>query len=245
MDIPVNFLTVATQFVDASCVAWPSDPLLPLASVTLKKLEPQIALDLFETTFGSLVNSLAKKDVEALYKVGSHEALTALCIKEKYDGANEATREVLCSYIGNMCKIVSMKRLYKHIPNGVLGAVTDAAQKLKTRLDSGTLDVSTLNPYDIGKEVMDKFNPNELESMMKDFMKNEEAMETVMTQMSAMMNGPGGAKLSEQMATAFANGMPGGGIPGMDGLNMEQMLASMTGSMTGPKDLSSKLPDMD
>ena len=235
MDIPVNFLTIAVQFVDASCVAWPADPLLPLASVTLKKLEPQIALDLFESNFGTLVNALAKKDEQALFTVGDHEALKALCVREKYEGANEATREVLWTYIGNLCKIISMKRLYKHIPSGVLGAVTDAAHNLKSRLDSGSIDVGSLNPYEIGKEVMEKFNPNELEHMMKDFMKNEEAMETVMTQMSAMMNGPAGAKLSEQMTAAFASSGLGGGAggdlgslaSGLGGLDLEQMLKSM------------------
>jgi hypothetical protein len=201
--------------------------------VTLKKLEPQVALDLFESTFGSLVNALAKKDEKALFTAGEHEALQALCVREKYEGANEATRDVLWTYIGNLCKIISMKRLYKHIPSGVLGAVTDAAHSLKSRLDSGSIDVSSLNPYEIGKEVMEKFNPNELEHMMKDFMKNEEAMETVMTQMSAMMNGPAGAKLSEQMTQAFANGGLGGdlaglaGEGGLGGLNLEQMLKSM------------------
>ena len=76
------------------------------------------------------------------------------------------------------------------IPTRVLGAVNDAAVALKAELDTG-LDASTVNPFELGQKVMSKFAPEDIEAMMKDMMRDPEAMNAMMSQMTSMM-GSGG-----------------------------------------------------
>jgi hypothetical protein len=187
------FHEVTKQLIEASIAAWPEDQLLPIALAQWSLLDPSESLKLFETHFGHLANSLTQKDQNALFEAGQDPALLALNIKEKYLSANESTQKTLWTYIGHMCRFGTMNKLYEYIPKNVMAAVTDAAHDLKTRLDSGELDTSSINPMDLGKSVMSKFKPEELESMMKSLMSNKDAMNTIMAQMSSVMESGNGS----------------------------------------------------
>jgi len=80
-----------------------------------------------------------------------------------------------------------MDKLYKHIPGNILASVTEAAESLKLQLDNGSVDPSNVNPFDLGKQVMAKFSTTEVETMMNDLMKNQDAMNVMMSQLSTMM----------------------------------------------------------
>lgn len=195
------FHEVTKQLIEASISAWPEDVLLPIALTQWSALEPADALAIFEKHVGPLANKLSQRDTEALFEVGQDPALAALCIKDKFTGANESTQSTLWTYIGHMCRFGTMNKLYSFIPTNVMTAVTDAAQELKSRMDSGDVDTKTINPMELGKSVMSKFKPEELDAMMKSLMASPDAMNTIMSQMNSIMEsgssfGSGGPDLS-------------------------------------------------
>jgi len=185
------FHEVTKQLIEASVAAWPEDLLLPIALSQWAQLSHTESLELFEKHLGHLSNRLAQRDPEALFEAGQDPALAALNIKEKFQGANESTQKTLWTYIGHMCRFGTMNKLYSFIPSTVMSAVTDAAQDLKSKLDSGEIDTTSINPMDLGKSVMSRFKPEELESMMKSLMSNQDAMNTIMAQMSSVMESGG------------------------------------------------------
>jgi hypothetical protein len=181
------FHEVTKQLIEASVAAWPEDILLPIALTQWSLLDPSQSLELFEKHLGHLSNRLAQRDEKALFEAGNDPALSALNIKDKFESANESTQATLWTYIGHMCRFGSMNKLYNFIPSNVMSAVTDAAHDLKSRLDSGELDTTKINPMELGQAVMSKFKPEELEAMMKSLMASPDAMNTIMSQMNSVM----------------------------------------------------------
>jgi hypothetical protein len=194
---------MSVQLIEASVSAWPEDALLPLALIAFKKIEPEQAFNLVVEHLGPYIDGLSKRDVDVLFKAASIGPLEALQIESKFSGANDSTRDTLWTYIGHICKYVTMSKLYKHIPENVLSAVTDAASGLKAKIDSGSIDLSSVNPFELGQEVMSTFPPQELERMMRQLTSNPETMSSIMSQMSSVL-GP-------SALSSVAGSMSGGG----------------------------------
>jgi hypothetical protein len=193
-DVQKAFHDYSVQFLKSSIETWPDDKFLPIALLKVEAMSPIEAITLFDTQFSELVPKLTLKDVNALYQVGQDENLLLLDIQGKYDGSNAATQETIWNYITHLCRFSAMFKLYKHIPNNVLGAVTEAAEALRDKIDAGTFDTKNINPFEIGKQVMSQFDPKELNSMMTNLMANPDVMNTMMSQMTSLM---GTAKASD------------------------------------------------
>lgn len=187
-----GFKDMTMQFIQACIGAWPEDPLLPIALVEFEKLDESTALALFQEHFDSYMEGLAKKDLETLWSLGEHPVLVGLNIKEKYTTSNASTQDTLWSYIGHLCRFSGLKSLYKFIPQNVIDGVTVAAQALKDDLESGRIDVKTVNPMELGQKVMSQFKPEEIESMMTKLTSDPKAMAIMMAQMTSMMESKGG-----------------------------------------------------
>ena len=185
------FHNVARQLIEASVAAWPTDALLPLALQTWDQLEPTRAVELFQAHFGPLLKRLGDRDETALFEASEHEALKAIDIRQKYETANESTRNTVWVYMGHMCRFATMKTLYQHVPSEILSAVSDAANDLKTKLDTGAVTAEGINPMELGQQLMSKFKPEDLERMMKSFMANPDAMNNLMATVSGLQ-GPNG-----------------------------------------------------
>lgn len=206
--VAIGFHEMAVQFVEASAAAWPEDPLLPIAVAQIKGVAPEVLIDAFATAFKDQLDGLSRRDPEALFAAGQHPGVAALDIRGKYESSNDNTKETLWTYMGHLCRFVSVLRLYKSMPTRILDAAQDTAKNLKQQLDSGVLTASAINPFELGQQVMAKFAPEDLESMMKDMMSNPEIINTVMSQM--------GSLLPPDAAAAAAAGVMPPGMPNLD-----------------------------
>ena len=182
---------MATQLIEASISAWPEDVLLQIALAEFKKLEPSRALELFHATFEDYLDGLSKKDEETLWRLSEHPLVAAINIKEKFSASSKSTQDTLWTYLGHLCRFSGMKSLYKFIPSNVLSSVNEAAQNLKRDLDSGKVDSKSVNPLELGQQVMSQFKPEEIEAMMKKITSDPKAMAIMMNQMSSAMEGGG------------------------------------------------------
>lgn len=216
-----SFHDVALQLLQASVAAWPEDPLLPIAVAQFQRLDHGTALEGFKEHFGRHVEGFRKRDTEALFEAAKDPLVAAVDIETKFRNSNANTQDTLWTYLGHLCRYVTMGDLYKYIPTPVMGAVTEAAEDLKKQLDAGSVDIMSINPFELGQQVMSRFKADELENMMTSMMTNPDAMNAMMTQMTSLL-GPGGG------------GLGGGGIPNMS----EFVTAAMGPNGTGT-DLSS------
>jgi hypothetical protein len=214
------FHETSIQFAEASVSAWPDDAYLPLALASLKSTkDAEALLDATAKAFGSKVDALARKDPQALFAVGRHEQLAILGIEAKYAGANGATQDTIWAYVGSLCKFVSMYGLYAKIPSAILGVVNGAAMDLKAAIDSGAMDMNSINPMELGQKVMAQIDPREIESFMTSLMSDQDAMMSMMTQMSSIVGGPSAIMGQAGGMEAFQAALQNAG--GSGGLNMD------------------------
>lgn len=229
------FKDMLVQFIEAGIGAWPEDPLLPLALVQVQKSNQDELLSGFEENFGSYVNQLSKRDVSVLLEASKHPLVDALNIESKYTEANKNTQETIWNYVTHLCRFASMNKIYKHIPKQVIGAVNEAASTLKEQIDNGSLDPKSINPFELGQQVMSKFSPTDIDQMMKQILGNPDAMSTMMTQMQSFLgdaNSPIGAALGNALG---GSNNPLSAILGQAGGSLDlSSLASLMNPNGGP-----------
>ena len=213
------FHDTAVQFAEAAVAAWPDDAYLPLALATLKTKEPEGLLEAAVQAFGTKTDALARKDPQALFEVGRNEQLAVLAIEAKYAAANGATQETIWAYVGSLCKFLSMYGLYSKIPSKILGVVNGAAFDLKQAIDAGEMDINAINPMELGQKVMASIDPKEIESFMSSLMSDQDAMMSMMSQMTSIVGGPSAIASQAGGLDAFQTALQS--IQGSGGLNMD------------------------
>jgi hypothetical protein len=200
-DVKKTFLVKSIELMTLAVAKFSDDVYLPIAKLAVEKMDPKEALDNYDLQFGKYNDRLMSKDMSVIDDLSVDENLAVLELKTKFDGLSEEDREFFWTHIVHVAKLSSMHKIYKHIPENVMTSVTEAALDLKTRMDSGEIDPTKVNPFELGQQVMSKFQPEELEKMMKDLMGNKEAMSAMMSQMSSMI----GTKADPSNLAALAN----------------------------------------
>jgi len=185
--IETAFLNLSIQFVESCVAAWPEDPLLPIAASQIKALTGAQAISLFENEAKNYLDGLSRRNEAALFELGRSTNLAALAIEDKYKGANINTRDTIWTYLNHLSRFVSMYRLYSQIPSELLNAVNEAASGLKESIEKGSADMNSLNPFELGQSVMNKFTPEALDNIMKQMIGNPDSMTSLLNNMSGLV----------------------------------------------------------
>lgn len=189
--VAAAFSGMLVQFVEAAIVAWPRDALLPVALTALQAQRPDATVGSFLARFGSVKDQLAKHDVSVLGDVSKDPLLQPLDVMAKYEGADDATRDSMWAYVDHLCRFATAYSMYAAIPTGLLGVISETANDLKNKLDSGDVDMGAINPFALGQQVMAKVRPEDLQEMMNTLTKDQDSMMNLITQMQALL--PAGA----------------------------------------------------
>jgi hypothetical protein len=199
-DVVKSFFEKSKDFLAYAVAKFPEDVYLPIAKVTVDAMTPEKALELYDAQFHVFSDRLMNKDESVIDVIAKDENLAVLEISQKFASMTAEDRDFFWMHMVHIAKLASMQKIYKHIPSNVMASVTEAAMDLKEKMDSGTLDPTKINPFELGQEVMSKFAPEELEKLMKDLLGNKEAMSAMMSQMSSMI----GAKADMNSPDAIA-----------------------------------------
>ena len=239
------FYDMGLQFLEASVAAWPEDPLLPVAIVAFRGLDHATSVELFVQHFGPFMDRLSKRDEAALFEAGANPQLAALDVEGKYKAANASTRETLWTYINHLCRFASMNKLYKHIPTQILGAVNEAAMSLKQQIDNGSVEASAVNPFELGQQVMSKFDPQQLESMMREMMGSPDAINSMLQSMNSLVAGSGTSLEAISAAATMFSGQ--GGPPDLSALmgSAGALTNGPTGAAGMPNGVPNGMPNFD
>jgi hypothetical protein len=186
-DVVKTFFDKSKDFMAYAVAKFPEDPYLPIAKLTVDAFTAEKALELYDTQFNVFNDRLMSKDETVIDDIAKDENLAVLDISAKFSSMTAEDRDFFWVHIVHIAKLSSMQKIYKHIPSNVMASVTEAAIGLRDKMDAGTLDPTKINPFELGQEVMAKFEPAELEKLMKDLLGNKEAMGAMMSQMSSMI----------------------------------------------------------
>jgi hypothetical protein len=186
-DIVKSFFEKSKEFMAYAVAKFPEDVYLPIAKAAVDGMTAENALGLYYSQFDSFNDRLMAKDETVVEDIAKDENLAVLEISSKFASMTAEDRDFFWVHMTHIAKLASMQKIYKHIPTNVMASVTEAALDLKEKMESGTLDPTKINPFELGQEVMAKFEPAELEKLMKNLLGNKEAMNAMMSQMSSMI----------------------------------------------------------
>jgi len=165
---------------------WP-ESLLKLAYSKLEAAEAEDLLKAFDKVTVDSLDALSKKDIDALQKICAHEELAVLELYSKFTSAFEDQQKTWWSLIESLCRLVNMSKLYDTIPENLMNVVSQTAQDLKEQIDAGKTTLNSLNPFELGQQVMSKFKPEELQELMKSLSQNQGMLTSLMEQMTSSM----------------------------------------------------------
>ena len=218
-DVATSFVDMATQLMNTLSDAWPSE-FQPLTNVKDKKA----LLASFVATYGHLFAKASAKDIT----IFDDPVFNSYKPREKL---SQIDVNILWQYIVPMVKFATMHDLYKGIPNNIMDVISGTVQDIKSQIDSGTLDMKTLNPFELGQSVMAKMNPDEVMRMTQSLLGNEQQMEQMMKSMQVLLSG--------SMGASMPLGGPNGGLQGPQGLPGLEALGPLLNGSDGAPDLSS------
>jgi hypothetical protein len=209
-----RFGQLAYQFLDASCEVWPEEEVLKSwkAKFDAANLEPrrakvhvQVLFAEFLRDFKPLYNRINSQDATLLDEPISF--LVKLKAAEKYAAASADVRETCWQYAKQIVQAASIGDVYSTCPDEMVKRVASLAETIVKDMETGSFDISKLNPADISRQMMEGMNPEDLEAWGKSLM-NSGNLDTIMSLMNGVLGGQGGGL----GAFAAAAGQGGGGL---------------------------------
>lgn len=192
-----RFGQITYQFLDASCDVWPEDAVLKewkakfdeansqprKAKVFVQVLFAQFTRDFkpFYTRINSQDAAVLEEPIEALVKVGA---------LGKFNGASDDIRKTCWEYAKQIVQAATVGDVYAHCPETMVKRVASMADSIVKQMESGTFDMSKLNPAEISKQMMADMRPEDLEEWGRSLM-NSGNMESIMSMMGGMLGGGG------------------------------------------------------
>jgi hypothetical protein len=104
------------------------------------------------------------------------------------DGASADTLTVFWQYIDHLVRFGTIYKMYHGVPTGVMNVISESISSVKSKLDSGALDMKFLNPLELGQDVLSKLSPSDIEGLTAAVMSNQDQVMSMMSTMMSMMN---------------------------------------------------------
>lgn len=129
---------------------------------TMENFDDVLAEDLakqFNDKFKASTKQVLEKDLDFL----EHQEFLHFQVKEKYEVATDEIRDEFWETFRNLLQFSSMIDMYSNLPNGMMSSITNMAGDMITKLQTGEMDITSLNPMQIGEMMMQNINQDELE----------------------------------------------------------------------------------
>jgi len=189
-----QFGTLVQQFLDASLEVWKDDSVLLSYKVEFDETRIRFLLSEFLSLFGPFSQRLDAKDESLFDEETLQKFLGPLNAKEKYAGANLDTRTSIWEYVRQINQSATIKDVYSKCPEEMMSKVASLANSIVGEMNSGTLDISKLNPMELSMKLMQDLDPKMVEGWANSLMTGN-SMENMMRVMQSAMSGAGVAGL--------------------------------------------------
>lgn len=184
------FKATSLQMLEYAATVWPADPLLRVAHNALESQADTDIIEAFIQRFGSVQDQLSQHSTSALDTVSHDPIVAPLQVLDKWASANDEERESLWTHMDHLCRFATIYGMYTQIPDTVMDIINGTALNLKSQIESGSLDLSNVNPMDLGQQILGKISPEQMQSMMTVMMANQDKMMSLMTGLGGSTEGP-------------------------------------------------------
>lgn len=196
------FYEVCVDFAEACEEVWPMDEALKSAHSKLKscvsnpltfqsKTEEgeKLAKSFHENFLGSY-GLITSKDPS--FFAQDHELLLSVNAQSKFENSSKEVKDTIWEYLKSLVQYAGMVDMYSKCPQAMIDSISGVAGGLISKLQSGELDASSLNPLQLGQMMMQEMSAADLEGFGNAIMDggNMESMMSIMqSTMSSLGNG--------------------------------------------------------
>ena len=212
-----SFYDTLVQFGGACAEVWPHDTELKnlLVTLTEKKGDPGYAKMItvkFHESYKDLYVASNKKDPSIFD--GVKALFSKLQVKKKFEEASTEIKETVFEYIRLLVQWAGMHSMYAKCPDNMMSSIAAAARDFSSKIESGDMDFSKLNPMSLGQELMGSMSKDDIESFTRSIM--EDGGENIKNMMTGMVNNlaqggaglPGGEGMADMIKMMMNSTMP-------------------------------------
>lgn len=225
-----RFGQITYQFLDASVEVWKEDEDLQSLKRAFDvaneksssaKLFTHALQKKFVADFQQLFSRIEAKDESVLDEPVVF--LQRIKAREKFDAASAEIRETCWEYARQIVQSATMGDVYEKCPSKMVERVASMADKIVKDMQSGSFDVSKLNPMELSQEMLKGIDPASLEEWGNS-LKTTGNMDHIMHMMTNML-GDKGSPLGSMMGSSGLQGM-------MSNPAFKDMLGPLSGDMS-------------
>jgi len=193
-----RFGQITYQFLEASCEVWPDDEVLKSwkakyddanSNPRKAKVFVQVLFAEFTRDFKGFFSRIQAQDATVLDE--PIEALVQLGAASKFRAASDDVRSTCWEYAKQIVQAATVGDVYAHCPEKMVQRVASMADSIVKKMESGTFDLSQLNPAEISKQMMQDMKPEELEEWGRSLMSSGN-MDSIMSMMGGLLGNGGG-----------------------------------------------------
>ena len=177
-------------------------------------------MNTFYEQFHNSFNLILSKNDE-FFALEKHFILDMLHAKERWALLPTEKKALVWTDLVSLVQYANIGNMYKLCPDRMMNIITGMAEKVSKQVQSGEMDLSSLNPMDLGKSIVSSMSQAEIEEIGKSLMKKD-TMENMMRMMETSMKSMEGMGMPNL-------GRGGGGMPDL------KSLASMASMFAGKK----------
>lgn len=190
------FFDISLEFATALNEVWPKDEVIQSKLVELQKhtdnkseYGSKLAQD-FHSKYQDKYSLVLKKD-PSFFSDKSSSDMKLLKAQDKYLSSSNEIRETVWEYLKNLVQYGGMVDMYSKCPQGMLDSISGIAGGLITKMQSGEMDLSNINPLQLGQMMMRDMKTEDLEQFGNAIMQSGN-IENMMSLMQSTMGGMGG-----------------------------------------------------
>lgn len=181
------FFETVNDFASASHEVWPNDAIVKKHAKRLSKIKSmnqKVQEGIYlASSFHESLSSQFPKILEKNPAAFDHPVFDSISSKEKFSDCSTSVQATVWEYLKNLVQYSNMLNMYKKCPSGVLSSISAAAGGIVSKLQSGEMDMNSLNPLAIGQAMMKDLKPEELESFGNSLMGDMDGMMSMMQSM--------------------------------------------------------------
>jgi hypothetical protein len=202
------FFDICLEFATASHEVWPQDEKIKEyvdvlnENLSMKTEYGEYVAVAFHKEFQPLYTKVLNKDEQVL----KHPMLESLKASAKFAGAPQSLKDTVWEYMKNMVQYGGMVDMYSKCPSNMLNSITGIASGMIEKLQNGEMDLSKLNPMQLGQMMMNDMKPEDLEMFGKTIMESgniENMMSMMQSTIGSVPGMPSFSDLTSMMPMKF------------------------------------------
>jgi hypothetical protein len=198
---PLQFFNTCSSLSKSFIGYFPKDadvlkPTLAMMGFGDDKVDDENAIEMGKymmTSFYDLFNENFDKILEKndLFFELDNEILQSMNVKEKWSKLTQEQKDSSWKDMILLVQLTNIDKMYNLCPPGMMDMVTSMAQKVSKQVQSGEINMTSLNPMEIGQSMVSSMSEDQIQEIGKSLMKKENLegmMKLMQTSMKGMQN---------------------------------------------------------